>query len=128
MKAMRRMSRTSRTVTWRMRVQASASIARPPFARVAALFRPVGQDGLGRADRPGDRPDVVDPEDVGAALDREDRRGDRPLEPPRGRQVEDRAEERLPRDADKDRPAEALESLLAAQELEVVLERLAETD
>src|SRR4030042_194086 len=109
MKAMRRMSRTSRTVIWRTTVQASANTARLPFARArggrARAFAgrvrvpgAVGQDGLGRADGPGDRPDVVDPQDVGAALDGEDGGRDRPLEPFRRGPGEGPAEESPPRE------------------------------
>src|SRR4030042_1503547 len=83
----RRMSRTSRTVIWRMIVQASENIAALPVDGVAVRIAGRGgpgaeaQDRFGRADGPCHRPDVVDPQDVGAALDREERRRDRPPAP-----------------------------------------------
>src|SRR5512137_83332 len=100
---MNRMSTMSRTVIWRKIVQASANMAGLPLRGVG--IRPVAagpQDRLGRADGPGDRSDVVDPQDVGAALDRKDRRGDRAFETVGGRPAEDLAQERLPRETEKE--------------------------
>src|SRR5512143_1462408 len=118
MKATRRMSTTSRTVICRRIDKTSANTSGP--------FRL--EEDLGRADRPGDRADVVDPQDVGAALDREHGRGDGALEPFRRRQAEDPAQEGLAREAEQQGTAEATERLRAAQDLEVVVEGLAEAD
>src|SRR5512138_2837364 len=118
MKATMRMSTTSRTVIWRRSVRTLAITARLPGP----------EDGLGRADGAGDRPDVVDPQDVRAALDRKGGGGDRRFEPLAGRLAGDLPQERLARETDEQGTAELLEDLLAPQDLEVVLEGLAEAD
>src|SRR5665647_735533 len=112
MKAMSRMSRTSRTVIPPTIVQTSANMAGLPVR-----VRGGGADVV-----------FAGSQDVGAALDRQDRRGDRPFEPLVRRQAEDLPEEGLPREAEEQGPAEPVEELLTAQDLEVVVERLAEAD
>ena len=68
------------------------------------------------------------PERVGAVQEREHVRRDGPADPLVRLAPRDRADEPLARRADDDRPAEVAQLAEAAQELEVVLERLAEAD
>src|SRR5262245_32971880 len=70
--------------------------------------------------------DVVDPEDVGAGGERERVGCDGRAEPLADLAAGDRAEEALARRPDHDRAPELGELAEASQQLEVVLERLAE--
>jgi len=127
---MSRMSKTSRSVRWRRMVQASANMAVLPVrdADLGIVCGGGAQDRFGRANGPGHGPDVVDPEDVGAALGRQDGRRDRALEPLAGRQVEDGARKALREKPRRSGRPRAWKSALAAEELEVVLDGLAEAE
>ena len=79
-------------------------------------------------ERVADRRHVVDPEDARAALVREHVGGDRRGDPVVDVAAGDRAEERLARGADHERAADRDELVEPPQQLEVVLDRLAEAD
>ena len=72
--------------------------------------------------------DVVDAQDVGALGGGEDGGGDRAAEPVVHLGAVDLADEALARGADDQRPAQLAQLAEPAQQLEVVLERLAEAD
>src|SRR6476659_2621599 len=71
---------------------------------------------------------VVDAQHAGAGREREDRVGDGAADPLVRAGAVDLADEALARGADQDRPAEVAQLAEPAQQLEVVLERLAEAD
>lgn len=75
-------------------------------------------------------PHIVDPDDPGAALVRSDRGADRGCgRPDRGRSVAEEPRERaLAREADDERPPERGKLRKPAGKLEVVLDRLPESD
>src|SRR5215831_13752638 len=74
------------------------------------------------------RGDVVDADDSSAALDREQSRGEAAREPVVGGPPRDRAERRLARPAGKHGQADLAEASEVAQQLEVVRDRLAESE
>src|SRR5512141_3102869 len=84
--------------------------------------------GLPDGERIDGRRDVVDADDARAALDGGQRRGDARGKALADRSTGERAERRLARPADEERPADREQLALAPQQLEVVLRRLAETD
>src|SRR5262245_49506669 len=86
------------------------------------------EDRLGRVERLASFGDIVDTEDVGPGGERQHVRRNRAPEPLAELAAGDLAEEALSRGADHDRPAERRNLAEAAQQLEVVLDRLAEAD
>src|SRR5437660_9705207 len=85
-------------------------------------------DGVRHARHPHHRPDVVHPDDVGAAGDAQrDRRGGS-FQPLAGRQIERLADERLPRRADQDWKSQPAQLGQTADDLEVFLACFPESD
>src|SRR4051794_8066867 len=85
-------------------------------------------DGIGHPCRADIRLDVVDADDVGASGDAERSRGKGRLETLLGREVQDAPECRLPARPEQDGPPEHPQRAELAQQLDVVVRRLAEPE
>src|SRR5689334_5359985 len=107
---------------------AGSRLDRPGYFPTPATPWSRAPNGIRHTRHPHHRPDVVHPNDVGAAGDAQrDRRGG-PFQPFAGRQIERLADERLPRWADQKRKAEPAQLRQTADDLEVFLAGFPESD